>query len=245
MKNRKNVLIKIILFIILITNSTLVSATNQEYSFNASATCDKKNVKPGEEVTILVEVSDINMGNNGINTVEGMIKYDENVVEEIKKDSLKAQDGWTVTYNDEASTLNGKFLAVNLSTGIKENTKLFSIKLKIKSDVTKSTETNIQIKDITSNNGEELITTEDKNIKLNIEVKQEEKPENNVKENVIENPVQNKTDDIKNVQDTGKTTATNRIPNAGLKSTIIFLIVIAIIAVIVFAIKNDFMKGIK
>ena len=153
-----------------------VSATSN--SFRASATPSTTTLKPGEEVTITVKVSDINMGENGINTLEGKIKYDTNVFESVKASDVQSLNNWSTTYNDETSSLNGKFLAVNLSAGTKDDTQILSVKFKVKDDIKETTTTQIDFEDITSNDGTDLVNAGTKSVSLtvNVEEKQPEEP---------------------------------------------------------------------
>ena len=162
----------ILTIIVLITMFMLgiggqVKAT--ESSFKASLSASSTELKPGQEVTITMAVSDINMGDNGINTVEGIINYDKTIFEELTTSSVQSLNNWTTTLNTENSQMNGKFLAANLSNGVKENMQIFSVKFKVKADATSSTETTITYKDITSNDGTNLVSagTKSVNIKIN------------------------------------------------------------------------------
>ena len=76
-------------------------------------------------------------------------------------------NNWTTTYNDENGKLNGKFLAVNLSVGVKENTQIFAVKLKVKKDI-KKTSTKINFKDLTSNDGTNLVNVGTKTVELTV-----------------------------------------------------------------------------
>ena len=55
-------------------------------TFKANLTANKTSIKAGEEITVTIGVSDINMGENGINTLEGKINYDTNIFEAITTD---------------------------------------------------------------------------------------------------------------------------------------------------------------
>lgn len=165
MKKKKFILLGTIIFMIFTLATNVYAA--EEGNFNALATANTTELKPEEEVTITVEVSDINMGENGINTLEGFIEYDKNIFEEIKSSSLQSLNNWTTTYNDENGKLNGKFLAVNLSVGVKENTQIFAVKLKVKKDI-KKTSTKINFKDLTSNDGTNLVNVGTKTVELTV-----------------------------------------------------------------------------
>ena len=169
MKTREEmkILIKIIVLMVVFLLTTIIKV-NAYSSFNASATGSKTEVKPGEEFTVTLSVSDINMGTNGINTLEGKISYDTNIFETITSSSIENLNNWSTTYNGESTTLNGKFLSVNLSSGITQNTNVFSIKFKVKSTITETKNTSIEISDITSNDGTDLISAGSKTVAITV-----------------------------------------------------------------------------
>ena len=184
MFKRRVTVINIIIITILMLG-TMVEAESGS-SFKATVSSTKTSVKSGEEITITVSVSDIQMGEKGINTLEGTLQYDKDIFEEIKSSNIQSQNNWTITYNDESSTLNGKFLAVNLSEGIKENTDIFSIKFKVKKDITESKTTQITFNNVTSNDGKDLVNigTKSVNIKINVDEEVKEEPKNQIKDNI-------------------------------------------------------------
>ena len=243
-ETKKLILIEIIIFIIMILATTVKAESTN--TFKASATANTTTLKPGEEVTITIGVSDINMGTNGINALEGTIKYDKNIFEEIKSNSIQSLNGWTTTYNDESSTLNGKFLAVNLSSGVKENTQILKVTLKVKQEIEKTTSTQIDFENITSNNGTDLINAGTKSVKLTINVENTNPiiPEESDKnENNINN--ENKSETNKNTAITDKTQSNTKLPKTGKSIAMIFILLVAVIVFIGLGIKNRSMRDIK
>ena len=73
-----------------------------------------------------------------------------------------------MTYNDEARAHQGNFLISNIVAGIKTEQKIGEIKLKVKKDVKEGTNTEIKIKNITSNDGGEIVKESDKRISIKI-----------------------------------------------------------------------------
>jgi len=154
----------IIIILILVCMINTVNAA----SFKFSATPSKTTVKPGEEIEITLAVSDIDLGGNGMNTIEGFIKYDTNVFEKITSADVTSLNSWAVTYNDENTDLNGKFLGIILSGGVKENQNVAKIKLKVKENI-ESQPTQITISKIATNDGTNLVEEADKTINIKIE----------------------------------------------------------------------------
>lgn len=248
----KKILVIILIAVLLTSIANIVKAAN---TFKATLTANTTTLKAGEEVTVTIGVSDINMGTSGINTLEGKINYDTNVFEAITSSSIQSLNNWTTTYNDENSSLNGKFLAVNLSSGTQESTQIFSVKFKVKSSVTESKETQIEFKDITSNDGTNLVNVGNKSItiKINGGTSNNTNTDNTNKDNTSGNTQEDKTNinnsssgnstQIKNTND--KTTAKTILPKAGKSIVIIGIIAIFVITVIALGIKNRTMRDIK
>lgn len=241
MKEKKFILLGTIIFIIMLLTANVYAV--EEGTFKASATASATKLKPEEVVTITVAVSDINMGEDGINALEGFIEYDKNIFEEIKSSSLQSLNNWTTTYNDESGNLNGKFLSVNLSSGVKENTQIFTVNFKVKKDIEKTTSTKINFKDITSNDKTNLVNAGTKTVELTVEVKEEE-PQKPTTGN--ENKVDNSTNTQTNTAaKTDKTQSATKLPKTGKSMVMILLLVVAVCGVVVVGVKNRSMRDIK
>lgn len=183
----------LILGVMLLFITTNVKATN---SFKLNVTANKTSLKPGDTVEITLNVSDINVGEVGINTVEGTIEYDNEIFEDITASNIQSLNNWSLTYNSEETEYKGKILAVILQSGVTEKQDIGKITLKVKSDV-KDTTTLIKIKNIASNDGNELINETDKEIKFEIKEEKVTIPEDNTdkseenKDNTITKPDEN------------------------------------------------------
>ena len=213
-------------------------------SFKASLTANSTELKPGQEVTVTLAVSDINMGDNGINTVEGIIEYDKTIFEELKTTSVQSLNNWTTTLNTENSSNNGKFLAVNLTSGIKESMQIFSVKFKVKEDIESTTETEIKYKDITSNDGTDLVSVGTKSIKIKVNVETNTPAETKTSENKTTQT--NTSNTTKNTAETkDKTGSATILPKTGKSFIGIAMVGIVLIVSIVLWIKNRSMRDIK
>lgn len=162
MKRVKKMIISILMIIIF-----LIPGEVRADSFNLVVTANKTYVKAGEEVELTLKISNIDVKDPGINTVEGYLKYDNSIFEEVDTSSIESLNNWSITYNSEETEEKGKFLGVIMANGVKEDQTIGKIKLKVKSGV-KYTKTTITINGITSNNGEEEIKEEDKQIVLEV-----------------------------------------------------------------------------
>lgn len=131
------------------------------YNFNTSK--ENLKLKPGESFEFEINLSDIDMNENGINIVEGYIDYDNDVIEELK---IIDENGWSTLYNnDKSSNLYGKFLILKNESNIIENQNIAKVVVKIK-DKVKEENSLITFKNITSNDGEKLINTQEKSVVL-------------------------------------------------------------------------------
>lgn len=148
------------------TNTTTDTAA--DYSFKFNVTANTSTLKPGDEVTITLGLSNINVGENGINTLQGVLSYDDAVFEKVTSSDISSQNNWTITYNDEETDRQGTFLAVILSGGVKETQTIGTIKLKVKENITAKS-TQIKFTQITSSEGTTLVNETDKTISLSIQ----------------------------------------------------------------------------
>ena len=148
--------------------SMLIAGEANAASFTFKAEANKTEAKPGDEIVISMGISNIDMGDLGINAIEGTLDYDDEVFEKVSRDDIGLQNNWTITYNEEAGAHEGNFLISNIVAGIKTEQKIGEIRLKIREDAKANTETEIKIKDITSNDGGVLVKESDKSIIIRI-----------------------------------------------------------------------------
>ena len=150
------------IFAIFMMFVTSINASSYDLSVNP----ENIKAKMGDTLEIEINLKDIDMGEKGINVIEGYIEYDEDVIESIE---IIDENQWQMTYNnDKKSELYGKFLSKKNIEGTKENEKIAKIKLKIKDKISKTT-SQVKIKEITSNDGEKLINIGEKIVNLEFE----------------------------------------------------------------------------
>jgi len=151
-----------ILSIIMVSLTGIVSAS----SFDVGVNPIEVTAKQGESIEVKVDLKDIDMKEKGINTLEGYINFDEDVIENVE---VETKNDWQIEYNkDSNSDLYGKFLMVKDIEGIKENEEVLTLKIKVKDKVKKES-TKVTLKDLTSNDGENLVNIGDKEININFE----------------------------------------------------------------------------
>lgn len=150
---------KIIIFQIafLVIFSNIVNAS----SFKFIAEAENEVIKIGETATIQLTVDQIDAGEYGINVVEMWFEYDKDVFENVE---FVEENSWRVEYNEQT----GKILFVKMVAGVNEKENIGKIKLKSRNDL-KNLDTEVKLKEITSNDGYELLDEGDRIIKFRIE----------------------------------------------------------------------------
>lgn len=196
MKTKKILAIVMMVFL-MISYATFVNAS----SFKFTAEAQKEIFKPGEEVIVGLDVSDIQAGDEGINVVETSLEYDESVFDSME--FVKANE-WDYYYNDNKDSEKfGKLLYTNISTGITEAQSIGNIKFKLKDNLP-DMETEIKLISVTSNDGKELIPEGDRIIKIKI-VNDKETPEEPKKEEPVKPEEPKKEEPEPVIPQTGQT----------------------------------------
>ena len=128
---------------------------------------DKETVTAGSQFTVGVELNHVNIGSNdSIMTFDGILEYDNNILETVSSDSIVGSNGFSINYGESS---NNKILANTMSKGIKSDIEVAKITFKVKTDATLG-KTTIKIKNAhmgvvddtnrgrnISNNGNEII----------------------------------------------------------------------------------------
>ena len=153
---------KFFISFLIIFSVLLLSFSSYASSFNFTLTPNESSVKPGDEISITLTISDINAGQYGINAVETTLVYDSTIIENVE---FIDKNNWKSTYNNNEGTLHGKLLYSKMVTGVKDDEVIGILKFKIKEDL-QPFETEIKLLQVTSNDGFELINNGDKIIKL-------------------------------------------------------------------------------
>lgn len=158
----KSKILAVIFSMILISFTGIISAS----SFDVSVNPKEITAKPGETINVKVSLKDIDMSGNGINILEGNINFDKEMIENV---DVEGENNWKIEYNNDTnSDLNGKFLMIKDVNGIKDDEEILNLKIKIKDNIKKAN-TKILLKDLTSNDGNNLINIGNKEININFE----------------------------------------------------------------------------
>ena len=155
---KKFLKIAIVMVLLVFVYSSVVNA----FSFTATMTPSKTTVPESTEFTVSVKVSNLDVGANGINSLSGYLKYDDNVFEKIGDTSIEALSGWSVSYNAE----NDK-VALTKTSFVKTEESVFQVTFKTKSEVAAESG-KIEFTNILASNSASDINASDISITINI-----------------------------------------------------------------------------
>lgn len=118
----KKIKIFVILLIICTFVSLLITTSYAADLFSASMTPSSTRVVKGDEFTITIKLSRINVA-DGLATFRGTLKFDNNVVTFIE---ASGANGWSVTHNETNNTI-----LFDTSTATKNDTDIGTLKFKM------------------------------------------------------------------------------------------------------------------
>lgn len=157
---KKLYVIAIIIALVMSLLVVNVEAANQ--SFSTSMKASSTNVDKGKEFTINVSVSNLNVGDKGINSLSGYLTFDDKVFEAVSSDSIEGLNGCSVTYSEDS----GKLLVTKVGF-INKDSDICQITLKTKSNTT-ATKGTVELKDIVASNSESEITADTVSLEIGI-----------------------------------------------------------------------------
>ncbi len=223
----------IIIALLVVTYSTIVSALSLTVSMETNNTT----VAEATEFTVTVKVSNLDVGDNGINSLTGTLKYNKEVFEEITDSSIEGLNGWNSSYEKDT----GKIVSTKQSF-VKSEESVFNITLKTKSNIT-GKEGLIEFTDIKAQNSDSQIDATDISVTIHVGTESGNTANaTNTKNTATILPVSNNTaknNTAKNNTTTSYINAANvlndDIPETGVKDTLaIAIFAVVVIAIIVF-----------
>ncbi len=245
---KKFVKLIIVAIMLMITCSTIVNAL----SFTATMTPSSTTVAESTEFTISIKVSNLDVGQNGINTLSGYLKYDTSVFETISESSIEGLNNWSPSFNSE----NGK-ITLTKTTFVKTEEAVFQITFKTKSGISGKTGS-ISYTNILASNSEEEISATDISTTITVgTTPTNTTPVNNTQ--VIVPIVSNTTNTAKNtikINTTTNQTTTNKIANnkintgttanyvssddipyTGVEDTVMYIMIVVLALAMIFYVK--------
>lgn len=248
---KKIVSIMSIIVIIVAMVSTTVWAAAPTLAIALSV--DNKEVYQGDEITLTLRVKDFKDMTEGVMGYTAKIEYDTGFFETLSQSSFATKGTWSApTFNPDTN-----LLAADSSTGVKTDSDVFTVKLKVKANALIGGKTTVKITTFKAAESKTEIKAEDASVEISVKEKTtEEKPPvtdtNNLKpdtNNALDitdtnttnkiNNTTNNTNTINNTKNTVNNTNTNtsggNIPQTGEEDWIfVALIATVVIGVVSF-----------
>lgn len=158
----KKKLYVIAISIALIMSLLVVNVNAADPKFSTSMKASSTNVEKDKEFTITVKVSNLNVGNKGINRLTGYLTFDDKVFEDISEDSIEGLNDCKVTYSAD----KGK-LEITNAKYINKDSEICEITFKTKSNTTASKGT-IELKDIVASDSESEFPSDPVSLEIGI-----------------------------------------------------------------------------
>lgn len=148
-----------LLFICIVTTSVKATTVKME--------ADKTELKPGDEVKIQIMLENVDV-DGGVNVIKGKLEYDKNIFEKVKNTDFQGHNNWSITYNDEDTASEGKWIVLNLSEGQIENQELIECTLKVKENA-KGKKNTIKLTELETTDNKDIIKLDDVQIEIKTE----------------------------------------------------------------------------
>ena len=147
---RKFYVLLILIFFIISVLTVNVDAT--PYNFTTSMTASSQTVQASSEVVVTVKVSNLNVGENGINGFTAFISYDGDVFEPLTDSSVEGNNDWVPAY----APGTGK-VSLKKTKFVKADEEIMQISLKTKAGLADGTQGQVKLDNITaSNTGDDI-----------------------------------------------------------------------------------------
>ena len=156
-------------FLIGISFCCMVLLASNAYATEINVDTENKEVKPGEIVTLKISIKDINI-EEGINVIQGKLSYDKEIFEKVENQDITTVNNWTMTYNDENTDSEGKFIVLKMSSGEKENQDIVTVDLKVQENANYS-KTSIKLQELSTVEGDNIIGIDESKVDIKVEGK--------------------------------------------------------------------------
>lgn len=153
MKRKFNFIL--LVFLLIFSISTII-VNAADLSFTTTMTPSSTSVSEATEVVVTVSISNLNVGDSGINAFSAYLSYDSNVFESLTDSSVEGLNGWSTTY----STTTGQVLLTKNSF-VNSDEDIMQITLKTKEGVAEGTEGTVSLTRILVTDSEDQISGSD------------------------------------------------------------------------------------
>lgn len=156
----RNKIISIILIMVL-SIFLMVQIVNAA-SLTVTMKPSNSTVPEATEFTVKVSVSNLDVGDNGINSLTGKLTYDSDIFETISESNIEGLNKWSAEYDEATGTIK-----LTKNTFVKTSQEVFQIVFKTKSDVADKSGA-ITFSDIVALNSEEEISATDISLSISV-----------------------------------------------------------------------------
>lgn len=153
-------------FLIGISFFCIICLANSVYATEINMDTENKEVKPGETVTVKIGIKDISI-EEGINVIQGRVRYDKDIFEKVENQDITSVNNWSISYNDENTDSEGKFVILKLSSSVRENQDILEVNFKVKENA-KYAETSIELQELCTVEGDNIIGINDSKVDVKV-----------------------------------------------------------------------------
>lgn len=198
----------ILLVFILIFSLLSITANAANLSFTTTMTPSSTSVSEATEVVVTVAVSNLNVGDSGINAFSAYLSYDTDVFETLTDSSVEGLNNWSSTY----SVTNGQILLTK-NAFVNDDEEIMQITLKTKEGISSGTEGTVSLTGIAVQNSEDTITGSNVSTTITVGTEQSKNTTNNTNVLVI-TPTTNTENNTNNENSTNSTNTENSSNNS-------------------------------
>ena len=155
----------IVLILIITLMSLLTVNVKAALSFTTTMTPGSSSIPAATEVVVTVKVSNLEVGDNGINSFSAYLSYSTDVFEPLTESSIDGANGWSTAY----STGTGK-VTLQKTSFVKTDEDIMQISLKTKSGLQDGKQGEVKLSQIVASNSVDEITA--KNVSTTITIGQ-------------------------------------------------------------------------
>jgi hypothetical protein len=209
---------------------SILTVSVSALSFTTSMTASNQKVTAATEVVVTVKISNLDVGDNGLNSFTANLYYDSDVFESLTDSSVEGLNGWKAAY----SSGTGK-MTLQKSSFVKSDEEIVQISLKTKSGLSDNTQGEVKLSQIIASNSVDEISANSVSTTITISSASTntiiEIPTNNtvntvptnntVENNVINITPTNNTNTINTTNNTNETNNVNITNNANTNNAIV------------------------
>jgi len=261
MKNK--ILSCVVIFALIIV---LMTVSASALSFTATMTASATTVAEESEFAVKIKVSNLDVGSNGINSLNGYLKYDAEVFEAITESSIEGLNGWTATFDEttgkigltKSSFVTSAQEVINIAFKTKAGVSGKSGTISFSNIVASNSESDISATDISTsitigtaegngntNTAGNTITIQPTNTSNTANKTNTTNIINAINTNTANNTTNNTTNNTSNnavssyVNTMSNTTSDESMPETGVDDTVLMLVFVAIGVAIMFYVKIE------